>query len=208
MVWRYVQVGLAVLGLALAAGILVAWRAARQEQAQLQLELKLTQQELSQANERQKTRETALNEQLANLTKQRKAVNKPEDIVKALPDVLPLPVPLTLVQEPFSKAEGQARPAGKSSLLISTPEPKVELPVEDLKPLYDFALDCKACQARLAASLADLKDEQAKTVALGRERDSALQAARGGSVARRIFRAAKWFAIGAAAGAVAVKLAR
>jgi len=58
----------------------------------------------------------------------------------------------------------------------------------------------------LATAQANLKDEQTKTQALSRERDAALQAARGGSVLRRVVRAAKWFVIGAAAGAVAARL--
>jgi ABC-type transport system involved in cytochrome bd biosynthesis fused ATPase/permease subunit len=84
----------------------------------------------------------------------------------------------------------------------------VQLPAEDLKPLYDFAVNCRECQAQLATAQANLKDEQTKTQALSRERDAALQAARGGSVLRRVVRAAKWFVIGAAAGAVAARLAR
>jgi hypothetical protein len=82
------------------------------------------------------------------------------------------------------------------------------VPKEDLKPLYNFAVDCRECQARLTAAQADLKDEQTKTQAVGKERDSALQAAKGGSIWRRVGRAAKWFAIGAAAGAVAARVAR
>jgi hypothetical protein len=81
--------------------------------------------------------------------------------------------------------------------------PQALIPAEDLKPLYDFALDCKACQAKLAAAQGDISDEKTKTAALTRERDDALRIARGGTVWRRIVRAAKWFAIGAAAGAVA-----
>jgi hypothetical protein len=81
------------------------------------------------------------------------------------------------------------------------------LPAADLKPLYDFALDCKACQAKLAVSQSDLTDEKTKTAALTKERDEAVRAAKGGSVLRRIARTAKWFAIGAVAGAVAAKAA-
>ncbi len=81
------------------------------------------------------------------------------------------------------------------------------LPAQDLKPLYSFALDCQACQARLAAAQADLADEKLKTASLARERDTALQAAKGGSLLRRVARAAKWFVIGAAAGALAAKAA-
>jgi hypothetical protein len=84
----------------------------------------------------------------------------------------------------------------------------VSLPLEDLKPLYDFASDCKACQVKLTAAQGDLKDEQTKTAMVTRERDDALRVARGGSVWHRLAVAAKWFALGAAAGAVAVKLKR
>ena len=61
---------------------------------------------------------------------------------------------------------------------------------------------------QLAAAQANLKDEQTKTQALSRERDTALKAARGGSLFRRVVRAAKWFVIGAARlASVAAKLA-
>ena len=80
-----------------------------------------------------------------------------------------------------------------------------QLPVEDLKPLFDFVQDCKACRAELAGVRGNLADEQAKTAALTRERDAALRLARGGGFWRRVGRAAKWFALGAAAGAVAAR---
>jgi len=81
------------------------------------------------------------------------------------------------------------------------------LPAADLKPLYDFALDCKACQAKLAAAQSDLNDEKTKTAALAKQRDAAIRTAKGGSALRRIARAAKWFVMGAAAGAIAAKAA-
>lgn len=127
-------------------------------------------------------------------------MSTPEQVVKVLPELLSVPKPLEL--------EPQTTPATDKGKAAAALPPKVELPAEDLKPLYDYALGCKACQAELAAEQADLKDEQAKTQALGRERDAALRAARGGSVLRRVARAAKWFVIGAAAGAVAAKCAR
>jgi len=81
------------------------------------------------------------------------------------------------------------------------------IPEEDLKPLYDFALDCRACQAKLAAAQGDLADERAKTTVLTRERDEAVRVAKGGSALRRVARAAKWLAIGAVAGAIAARAA-
>ncbi len=100
-----------------------------------------------------------------------------------------------------------ASPVPGKFLPDAPPAHEAVLPAQDLKPLYNFALDCQACQARLAAAQADLADEKLKTATLTRERDSALQAAKGGSFLRRVARAAKWFVIGAAAGALAAKAA-
>jgi hypothetical protein len=228
---KYLQFGGAAIALALAVSILFAWRAARDEQQKLQTELKTTQKALTEANERQKARDETLTGQLRKLTEEKAAVRTPAEALKALPGVLPLPAPIVLRDESGAATDGvgaqshrrsgQARvsvpPGLGPSMEISAQtnalpgvmaEPKIEMPAVDLKPLYDFAVDCRACQTELAAVQADLKDEQAKTVALGRERDDALHMARGGSVVRRIVRAAKWFAIGAAVGAVAIKFAR
>jgi hypothetical protein len=102
----------------------------------------------------------------------------------------PLPLPTTVGTPPTTE-----------------PQTNAAIPAEDLKPLYDFTIECKACQAKLAAAQGDLTDERQKTTSLTRERDDALRIARVGSVWRRIGHAAKWFLIGAAAGAVAAKTA-
>jgi hypothetical protein len=115
--------------------------------------------------------------------------------VRDLPSQIPLPSPVTLQSVP----ELPNAPTPKASAII---------PADDLKPLYDFTIDCKACQAKLATAQSDLTDERQKTAALTRERDDALRIARGGSIFRRIRRAAKWFLIGAAAGAIAAKATR
>jgi hypothetical protein len=73
----------------------------------------------------------------------------------------------------------------------------------DLKPLYDFALDCKTCQAKLVAAQSDLTDEKGKSTILIKERDDALRVARGGSIWQRVGRATKCILIGAAAGHIA-----
>ena len=117
-----------------------------------------------------------------------------------------------------SEVSGQSRKSspgtpGRTLEVPDSPSPKpgqtadALLPAADLKPLYDFALDCKACQAKLAAAQSDLNDEKTKTAALTKQRDSAVRTAKGGSALRRIARAAKWFAMGAAAGAIAAKAA-
>ena len=80
-----------------------------------------------------------------------------------------------------------------------------QIPVADLKPLFDYVQDCRACQAELAASRQDAADDATKIAALTRERDAAVTAAKGGTFLRRLRRNALWFAIGAAGGYVAAK---
>ncbi len=201
-----------VIALSLSAALLAAWRDARKEQIALQAELKATQAQLLEATARQEQRDAKVGQLVEQLAKKKDSVKSPVQAVAALPEVLPLPKAIGIAGAASPGANLEAilgqDAKGKALGTGATELPSVPLPVEDLKPLYDFAVDCKACQAKLAASQADLKDEQAKTVALGRERDDALRAAKGGSVIRRVVRAAKWFAIGAAAGAIAARAAR
>jgi hypothetical protein len=180
----------------------VAWRAEVQARAELQDQLTTAQHDLAAANGRESARNTALQKQLALLKKKAAAVQTPEEVIGALPGVLPLPKPIEMVEPPAAPASGSGKVDGPA------PQPQVSLPVEDLKPLYDSAVRCKECQAELAAAQANLKDEKVKTGALSRERDDALRVAKGGSVLQRVARAAKWILIGAAAGAIAARAAR
>ncbi|MFY9805116.1 MAG: hypothetical protein WA211_04265 [Candidatus Acidiferrales bacterium] len=90
-----------------------------------------------------------------------------------------------------------------SRQLSDAPVPAAQIPAVDLKPLYDYVQDCRACQAQLAAAKQNSADDAAKLSALTRERDSALTAAKGGTFWRRLRRNALWFALGAGVGAVA-----
>jgi hypothetical protein len=209
----WIKIAAMVVVAVVAAGLFVDWRDAQREHAALQAELKTTRQALADATARQASRDATVNDLVAGLKKKEAVVQKPAQVVAALPGVITLPAPITINAErpPSPPSSGRAEGAHDKGGQVSAPDgiqPKVNFPAADLKPLYDFAADCKACQAKLGAAQADLADERLKTQALGRERDDALQAAKGGSVLRRIARAAKWFAIGAAAGAVAAKVAR
>jgi hypothetical protein len=79
-----------------------------------------------------------------------------------------------------------------------------QIPTTDLKPLYDYVQDCRACQAQLATAKQNHTDDATKLAAMTRERDSALTAAKGGTFWRRFRRNLEWFAIGAGAGAAAL----
>jgi hypothetical protein len=201
----WIKVAAALIALVAGVSVYFAWRGAQREQAQLKVELQATQKALADADTRQKTRNEELSQLVAGFNQKKATIQKPEQIVKALPEVLPLPIPILDVQVGGADVPGKLGTAKPEN---PVPKSEVLLPTADLKPLYDYAVDCQECKAQLAAAQANLADEQTKTQALSRERDSALQVARGGSTLRRIVRAAKWFVIGAAAGAVAAKLAR
>jgi hypothetical protein len=177
---------------------------------------------LSAADARQHDRDTQLNQTLAGIGALRSQFQTPAQLTKDLTSQIPLPLPLeyqTLSAVPKGGASSSSRGPGSAATPISAPSSKhlpdspkpslaqTVIPSQDLKPLYDFALDCKSCQAKLAAAQGNLTDERAKTAALGQERDAALKSAKGGGLWRRVTRAAKWFAIGAAAGALAGKSA-
>jgi hypothetical protein len=83
----------------------------------------------------------------------------------------------------------------------------VLLPSTDLKPLFDYVQDCRACQAKLGAAQQDLADERSKEKALKGERDAAVTAAKGGGFWKRVKRNVKWFGLGTLAGGTAVAVA-
>jgi hypothetical protein len=173
-----------------------AWRADQRDRAQLATELAATRQLLAAADARQHDRDAQLTQTLSALAAEKRTIITPAQIIRDLPRELPLPAPIALQSAPAAPPTPGQPTAAPTQAVI---------PAEDLKPLYDFALDCKACQARLADAQGNLADEQKKTSALTKERDDAVRIARGGNTWRRIARAAKWFAIGAAAGAVLSK---
>jgi hypothetical protein len=206
----WIQIGAMILAVVLSVAIVDAWRADRRDRAQLASELATTKKALADADTRQHERDAQLTQTLAGLAAQKRRVNTPAQIVRELSHEIPLPAPielqsLTQSKPPASQNPGQPNPNPSTLTTNDTKPVQAVIPAEDLKPLYDFALDCKACQAKLIATQSDLSDEKAKTIALTHERDDALRVARGGTVWRRIGRAAKWFAIGAAAGAIAAK---
>jgi hypothetical protein len=209
----------------LAASLFVAWRAERTDRAKLAEQLASAQQSLTQATDRQQSRDTDLLHSLANLAAQKRDIQTPAQILQALPQQIPLPQPIALqpVAQPPSPPSNLSSPATKgaatsesdkpsnanlSATKPGAPEPQVSIPTADLKPLYDFALDCKACQAKLTAAQSDLTDEKSKTATLTKERDAAVRTAKGGSAIQRFARAAKWLLIGAAAGTLAARAAR
>jgi hypothetical protein len=213
----------------LVAILLAAWRADRRDAAKLTADLAAAKQSLTEATTRQHERDTQLLQTLATLAADKRTATTPTQILRDLPKQIPLPVPLRLQDPNPAKVQSNAtcssglpwswkgsvcEPEGlestktRTNVTSNVAATQALIPAADLKPLYDFAIDCNSCQAKLTAAQADLADERAKSAILTRERDEAIRVAKGGSLLRRIARNAKWLAIGVLAGAVAATARR
>jgi hypothetical protein len=222
------------LVLLLAGAVILAWREARSDRAQLQSQLAAANQAIAAATASQQDHNAKLTDALAAIAAEKKAATTPGQLLAGIAQQVGLPTPLSLqsAKPPANSPAGNPPEAQASPNLDSpsppspslpTPSPPspspattstelpsapiAQIPAADLQPLYDYALNCTVCQAKLTAAQADLADEKIKTAALTQSRAAALRAAKGGSVWQRTARALKWFAIGAAAGAIAVKTA-
>jgi hypothetical protein len=110
-------------------------------------------------------------------------------------DLLPTwPFPPTIAKSSDSSTSAPA----PTNLSQAQPGQSATIPASDLKPLFDYIQDCRACQAQLKAAQADLTDEKATNAALTRERDAAMKANKGGTLWHRLNHNAKWLAAGAA----------
>jgi hypothetical protein len=152
---------------------------------------------LDQANKRELQRKAIVGKDLAQIARIKRSVTQPAEIARRLPAAFsPLPHPLSISFA--ARATGAGAP---------DPPAVITVPQADLKPMFDHLQDCHACQEQLRATEQDLSDEQAKVTALTIERDAAIKAARGGGFWSRLRTGARWFALGAAAGALAVSAA-
>lgn len=186
---------LALVALAIVGG---SWLGAREEAIKLKATLDAQNAIISDAAKREAQRDAALKDALVALEDLKKRTQSPQDVVRSLPQVLPLPQPITL-----------NLPAAAPDVKPNAPVPQssATIPSADLKPLFDFAATCKECQAKVLALQQDKADDATKIAALAAERDAAVTAAKGGSKWQRIKRGAKWFAVGAAVGAAAAAAA-
>src|SRR5712692_1161127 len=191
---RWLAPALTILALGVAVAALLGARsylAARDARVQLAATLAAQNTLIDQAAAREHQRAAELAATLAQIEDLKRRAETPQQVVGELRRYLPaLPQPIELkLPEP---QPGQ--PQQPATAIIPAP---------DLKPLFDALQDCRACQSEVRAAQGDLADERAKIAALTAERDAAVRAAKGGSFWSRVRRGAKWFAIGAAAGAIA-----
>ncbi|MFZ0908865.1 MAG: hypothetical protein WAN24_05275 [Candidatus Acidiferrales bacterium] len=210
---RHILVAIASI---VAAGLIVSsWLESRSDRAQLRATLAAQQKLIGAADAREHDSAAALRTTLDQIAALKRQVQTPQQIITSLPQYLPLPQPITLDSAPHAQSTQSSQPTDSSPRTqqgiinekgtaatgkLAAPSGSAEIPAADLKPLYDFVQDCRTCKAQLSAANASLKDEQARSAALARERDAAVTAAKGGSFWRRLKRNAKWLTIGAAAG--------
>lgn len=167
------------------------WLVSHDNAVQLAATLSAQKQLLEQATSREQHRDATLAKTLAGIAAAKRKIQTPAEIVAQLPQLLPtLPQPILLTLPKPTTAQ-------------PTPDAVASIPHADLKPLYDYVQDCRACQSALSTAQTDLADERAKEAALVTERNAAVKAAKGGTTWLRMKRAAKWLAIGAALGATA-----
>ncbi len=190
----------ALAGLALAGN---SWLAAHDARLRLEATLAAQQKIIAAAEDRERQRERDVRDALEQVTRLKRSVRTPEQALRELPAYLPLPAPITLESAPLSPEAAGA--PGSSGLPAA---PVARLPLEDLKPLFDFAAECHSCRLELDAAKETLADERARAAALAGERDAAVKAAKGGGFWARLKRGAKWFVIGGAVGAAAVAASR
>ncbi len=194
-----------VLGAAVAAVLGArSWLDAHEARIRLQATLEAQQKVIAAAEQREQQRAQDLRDALAHIAALKSSVTSPQQVVRELPQYLPLPQPIQITM-PQASAPGDRDPQkGSGAPDKSAGSPVAQMPVEDLKPLFDFVQDCRACKVQLAAAQANRADDQTKLAALTTERDAAVKAAKGGGFWVRLRRGAKWFLIGGAVGAAAV----
>jgi hypothetical protein len=102
---------------------------------------------------------------------------------------------------PSSSLPTPPAPPALASPSCATPSDcPAEIPASDLKPLYNYVQDCRACQAELAVARQNASDDASKIAALTRERNAAITASKGGTFWRRLRRNALWLSVGAVLG--------
>jgi hypothetical protein len=170
-----------------------AWESARHDSQQLAATLAAQNSVIEQAGDREKQRDSQLAATLASIQTQKRTVRTPQQAAQQLTSVLPLlPLPVSVHDPDLSLPI----PPGE------TPSTSISIPQPDLVPLYNDLEDCRARAIQNNSLKQDLSDEKSRSAALLHERDAATAAAHGGTFLVRLKRAAKWFAIGVAAGAV------
>ncbi|MGH9574592.1 MAG: hypothetical protein ACRD40_13815 [Candidatus Acidiferrales bacterium] len=215
------------IALALAAAWMTAdnWLTAKDAQRQFTNAFADEQNLIVQSDATKQRQENDLKNLLKEIESLKTKTRTPSQVIKELPKYLPLPAPISVAtecggsvkQEHYKaaadvpavrpdKANNSTRSANfrypeLTPSLVREDAADAKIPVQDLKPLFDFAQDCRACDAELDEAHKTAADDSMKIKALTNERDLAIHAQKG-SFWHRMQQDAVWFAFGMAGYAV------
>jgi hypothetical protein len=183
-----------------------AWRDARNDLGFMRATIDAQKQIIEDSRRAMAENQQKLTDSLAEIERQRKQVKTPEQAARAIPQVIPRVTP-TIVEMPRSEPrlqpqDGPASSPPDSSRGDAEITKKAEIPLDQLKTLYDFAQDCQACKFKLDAAQVDKAELLKQLAAVEKQKAAAVTAAHGGSFLVRLKRESK-HALGAAAGAAA-----
>jgi hypothetical protein len=172
-------------------------RDGRQDQAELKVQLKESQDRNDLLNLRLEQVASNAAEQLKALEELKKQKPTVQQIVREIPKYIPLTGPVKEV--PATDDKGVQIPNAPSAGLQLNPQQAQEL--------RQFALQCKQTEVELSACSESYKIQGEKLAIAEKDRDTAVKVAKGGSFWKRFKRAGKYIAIGAAIGAAGTAIA-
>lgn len=169
---------------------------------------------------RDAARQKQLDGELAEIERLKREVTKPREIVRQIPQYVPLPeAPLYIppsvqpnLAQPDLAAQqesppGSTPPVAELPLRGATVLPEgMFVPAKDLPALWSYIQDCRACDAKLRSAEAGLRIEKERRVLIEQERDVAIKAAKGGGFWKRLRSGLKWFGAGGSTVAVLILL--
>lgn len=192
-----------VLAIVLLAVFIGAWVGAREDRVRAESTVEAQKSVIAAASGREADRDAALKTSLSVLEAAKNAVQTPAQAISRLPSVIPLPQPIYLsAPAPVPQGVVNGAPAGipqidpAKAAAAGKPLPDAIIPSADLKPLYDFGVECQACKEKLANAIANRADDAVKLTAMTKERDGWETDAKGGTKWQRIKRAGKWVTVG------------
>ncbi|HKV49348.1 MAG TPA: hypothetical protein VJN69_14740 [Candidatus Acidoferrales bacterium] len=224
---KIIKVLIIALGLAAVCIAVDSWLTVKDAQRQLTNAFANEQNLIAQSDATKRQQEDDLKNLLSVIESLKAKIRTPSQVIKELPKYLPLPAPISVARQRDGSL-GQAQGTGSARLrpekaknwtglpdfrYETSVAPKLrsssvrdygvaaKIPVEDLKPLFDFAQDCRACEAELEAAQKTAADDSVKIKALTRERDLAVHAEKG-TLWHRMRQDMVWFAFGMAGYAV------
>jgi hypothetical protein len=186
------DIAIGILALVLAFGLFEYHQESLQLQA-MNITVKTQQATINDLKNAMEARNKKLDETIAELEKTRQKVKTPTQAVAEIPNYLPpLPIP-THVNTIPSPTNPQ----------LQVPD-SITIPHEDFQALLNYEITAKENAAKLAVAQQDIIDLQKQVVALTKQRDAAVQAAKGGTFWHRLKHTMKVAAIGAVVGAILV----